>query len=379
MNDDLPDSSQELSAVLDDVRRHLLWQEEAAGRVLMIDAKAASELRNSAPSLRSLIARGNGTSEPAAPVARPTAAARPASPPPEPRPLARPLGGAEGTGAPVAPPATAASARPSPPLAAMDPAGRPGASGLPTSNGTGPAPMRPAATGPTVSPLSARRPVTAPPPMGGAGVLIDVPQAPHVPGALPGMGQGDRPTLDEIRRELGDCQRCKLCTTRKNIVFGSGNPRADLVFVGEGPGENEDLQGVPFVGAAGELLTKMIEAMGFRRDDVYICNVVKCRPPGNRNPEPDEIGACEPFLRAQLAAIRPKVVVALGKFAAQTLLRDSTPITRLRGNWRTYEGIQLMPTFHPAYLLRSPAEKRKAWEDLQAVMKVLGKQPGSRA
>ncbi|NOK07063.1 uracil-DNA glycosylase [Myxococcus xanthus] len=185
--------------------------------------------------------------------------------------------------------------------------------------------------------------------------------------------------MDEIRRELGDCQRCKLCSTRKNLVFGSGNPRAELVFVGEGPGEHEDLQGVPFVGAAGDLLTKMIGAMGYRRDDVYICNVVKCRPPGNRNPEPEEVAACEPFLRAQLVAIQPKVVVALGKFAAQTLLRDSTPITRLRGNWRTYEGIQLMPTFHPAYLLRSPAEKRKAWEDLQAVMKVLGKQPGSRA
>jgi uracil-DNA glycosylase family 4 len=240
--------------------------------------------------------------------------------------------------------------------------------------------MRPAATAPTGSPLSARGPASRTPPVGGAGLLADVPQqAPHAPGRLPGMGTGDRPTLDEIRRELGDCQRCKLCSTRKNIVFGSGNPRAELVFVGEGPGENEDLQGVPFVGAAGELLTKMIEAMGFRRDDVYICNVVKCRPPGNRNPEPEEIASCEPFLRAQLAAIQPKVVVALGKFAAQTLLRDSTAITRLRGNWRTYEGIQLMPTFHPAYLLRSPAEKRKAWEDLQAVMKVLGKQPGSRA
>jgi DNA polymerase len=210
-------------------------------------------------------------------------------------------------------------------------------------------------------------------------MLLDVPQAPRSPGRLPGSVDGEPPVLDAIRRELGDCQRCKLCSTRKNIVFGSGNPRAELVFVGEGPGENEDLQGVPFVGAAGELLTKMIEAMGFRRDEVYICNVVKCRPPGNRNPEPDEIASCEPFLRAQLAAIRPKVVVALGKFAAQTLLRDSTPITRLRGNWRTYEGIQLMPTFHPAYLLRSPAEKRKAWEDLQAVMKVLGKPSGSRA
>lgn len=179
-------------------------------------------------------------------------------------------------------------------------------------------------------------------------------------------------TLDEIRTELGECTRCKLCKGRKQIVFGSGNPRAELVFVGEGPGEEEDKQGVPFVGAAGQLLTKMIEAMKFSRDTVYICNVVKCRPPGNRNPEPDEIESCEPFLRAQLRVIKPKVIVALGKFAAQTLLREDTPITRLRGQWRKYEGIDLMPTFHPAYLLRSPDEKKKAWMDLQEVMKRLG-------
>jgi len=188
---------------------------------------------------------------------------------------------------------------------------------------------------------------------------------------LPVIG-GD--TLDEIRRELGDCQRCKLCSGRKQIVFGSGNPKAELVFVGEGPGEEEDKQGIPFVGAAGQLLTKMIEAMKFSRDTVYICNVVKCRPPGNRNPEPDEIQACEPFLRAQLRVIKPKVIVALGKFAAQTLLREDTAITRLRGQWRQYEGIDLMPTFHPAYLLRSPDEKKKAWMDLQDVMKKLGTQ-----
>jgi len=180
-------------------------------------------------------------------------------------------------------------------------------------------------------------------------------------------------TLDEVRKELGDCKRCKLCEGRKTIVYGSGNPRAELVFVGEGPGEEEDKQGIPFVGAAGQLLTKMIEAMKYSRDDVYICNVVKCRPPGNRNPEPDEIRACEPFLQAQLRIIKPKVIVALGKFAAQTLLRDDTAITRLRGQWRQYEGIDLMPTFHPAYLLRSPDEKKKAWMDLQEVMKKLGK------
>ena len=176
------------------------------------------------------------------------------------------------------------------------------------------------------------------------------------------------PRLDEVRRALGDCKRCKLCSGRKNLVFGVGNPKARLVFVGEGPGAEEDNQGIPFVGAAGQLLTKMIAAMGYSRDEVYICNVVKCRPPGNRNPEPDEIAACQPFLEAQLNAIRPSVIIALGKFAAQTLARTDTPITRLRGQWREYVGIPLMPTFHPAYLLRNPAEKKSAWADLQAVM-----------
>jgi DNA polymerase len=187
-----------------------------------------------------------------------------------------------------------------------------------------------------------------------------------------------RRPLDEIRRELGDCRRCKLCDKRSTIVFGTGNPRAELVFVGEGPGEEEDKQGVPFVGKAGQLLTKMTEAMQFSRDDVYICNVVKCRPPNNRNPEPDEIEACEPFLKAQLASLQPKVIVALGKFAAQTLLREQTAITRLRGQWRQYQGIPLMPTFHPAYLLRQPEEKRLAWLDLQEVMKRFGRAPDSK-
>jgi uracil-DNA glycosylase family 4 len=179
--------------------------------------------------------------------------------------------------------------------------------------------------------------------------------------------------LSVVRQELGDCTRCKLSAGRKNLVYGVGNPDAHLVFVGEGPGADEDEQGEPFVGKAGQLLTKMIEAMGYRRQDVYICNVVKCRPPGNRNPEPDEIAACEPFLKKQLGAIRPRVIVALGKFAAQCLLRDDTPISRLRGNFRSYEGIQLMPTFHPAYLLRDPSKKKEAWEDLKAVLATLGR------
>jgi len=191
----------------------------------------------------------------------------------------------------------------------------------------------------------------------------DQPPAPDHPIGLAG--------LQLAREELGDCQRCKLARGRTNLVFGVGNPEAHLVFVGEAPGADEDAQGEPFVGKAGQLLNKMIEAMGYRREDVYICNVVKCRPPGNRNPEPDEIEACEPFLKKQLAALRPRVIVTLGKFAAQCLLRDETPISRLRGNFRTYEGVQLMPTFHPAYLLRDPSKKKETWEDLKSVMATL--------
>jgi DNA polymerase len=187
------------------------------------------------------------------------------------------------------------------------------------------------------------------------------------PAGSPAGGAG----LQQVRDHLGDCRRCQLAGGRKSIVFGVGNPNAHLVFVGEAPGADEDAQGEPFVGKAGQLLTKMIEAMGYARQDVYICNVIKCRPPGNRNPEPDEVAACEPFLKAQLGAIRPRMIVALGKFAAQCLLRDDTPITRLRGNLRSYEGIQLMPTFHPAYLLRDPSKKKLAWEDLKTVGAVL--------
>jgi uracil-DNA glycosylase len=179
--------------------------------------------------------------------------------------------------------------------------------------------------------------------------------------------------LKVLRDDIGDCQRCKLAGGRTNLVFGVGNPNADLVFVGEAPGADEDARGEPFVGKAGQLLTKMIEAMGYRREDVYICNVLKCRPPGNRNPEPDEVQTCEPFLKRQLAAIRPRMIVALGKFAVQCLLRDDSPISRLRGNFRTYEGIPLMPTFHPAYLLRDPSKKKPAWEDLKSVNAALAR------
>jgi len=179
-------------------------------------------------------------------------------------------------------------------------------------------------------------------------------------------------SLESVREEIGECTRCKLHKGRTNLVFGVGNPKARLMFVGEAPGEDEDKKGEPFVGKAGQLLTRMIEAMGLRREDVYICNTVKCRPPNNRNPEPDELASCEPFLKGQLAAVQPEAIVTLGKFAAQELLRDETPISRLRGTWREYEGIPVMPTFHPAYLLRSPQEKGKVWDDLQKVMKKLG-------
>jgi uracil-DNA glycosylase len=181
------------------------------------------------------------------------------------------------------------------------------------------------------------------------------------------------PELLAVREELGECTRCKLAGGRTTLVFGVGDPHAMLMFVGEGPGADEDAQGEPFVGKAGQLLTKMIEAMQLKRSEVYIANVVKCRPPGNRDPEPDEIEACEPFLRAQIAAVGPKVIVALGRFAVQTLLRDPTPISKQRGRWRSYEGVKLMPTFHPAYLLRNPPEKVKAWEDLKLVMKEFGR------
>ena len=179
-------------------------------------------------------------------------------------------------------------------------------------------------------------------------------------------------TLVSIREDIGDCTRCKLHTLgRKQIVFGVGNPNADLMFVGEAPGADEDTQGIPFIGRAGQLLTKIIEAIGLSRDEVYIANVIKCRPPENRNPEPDEVATCEPFLFQQIDAIKPKVIVALGKFAAQTLLRTETPISRLRGQVSDYRGAKLIPTFHPAYLLRNPSSKREVWEDMKLVKSLL--------
>jgi len=176
-------------------------------------------------------------------------------------------------------------------------------------------------------------------------------------------------TLASIHADLGDCQRCKLARERNHIVFGDGNPKAKLVFIGEGPGFEEDRKGQPFVGAAGQLLTRIIDAIKLSRDLVYICNIIKCRPPGNRNPKPDEIKTCFPFLERQISTIQPDYIIALGTFAAQTLLGTATPISRLRGRFHDYKGIKVVPTYHPAYLLRNPDKKRDVWEDMKMLMK----------
>ena len=188
-----------------------------------------------------------------------------------------------------------------------------------------------------------------------------------------GLSRMDDDTLDAIKADVGpDCRRCKLCTMgRSQIVFGVGNPKARLMFVGEAPGEEEDKRGEPFVGRAGQLLTKIIEAIGLTREQVYIANVIKCRPPGNRNPEADEVEQCEPYLFRQIDVIKPRVIVPLGKFAAQSLLKTMDPITRLRGRQFDYRGAALIPTFHPAYLLRNPSAKREVWEDMKKVRAIL--------
>ena len=209
-----------------------------------------------------------------------------------------------------------------------------------------------------------------------------VPAATILPATAPSLFEsieriaGD--TLPRIREDIGDCTRCKLHKGRTKIVFGTGNPNAELMFVGEGPGRDEDLSGEPFVGRAGKLLTDMIKAMGLQREDVYIANVVKCRPPENRLPEKDEITTCSPFLMRQIDAIKPKVICTLGSCSAQTLLQTAQGISKLRGEWFDFRGTKLMPTYHPAYLLRNPAAKPEVWKDLQKVMAVLGLQPKKR-
>jgi DNA polymerase len=236
----------------------------------------------------------------------------------------------------------------------------------------------PAASGlvPTVKqpsvPKTVPKTTAAPPPPAPASVLPKplVPSVSSGPSLFDDRIQGD--TLLKIREDLGECTRCKLHRGRNKIVFGDGSPQAQLVFVGEGPGADEDAQGLPFVGRAGKLLTQMIEAMGLQRRDVYICNVVKCRPPGNRQPEPDEVETCSPFLFRQLDSIKPKVIVCLGATAFQTLLHTNRSISHYRGQWLDYRGYKMLATYHPAYLLRNPAAKSEVWKDLQKVMAELG-------
>jgi uracil-DNA glycosylase len=198
--------------------------------------------------------------------------------------------------------------------------------------------------------------------LGVADLFLDAP-AP----SSTGLSVGSMPDLSALSRFLEGCPRCKLSKTRTNLVFGQGNPKAELMFVGEAPGRDEDEQGLAFVGKAGQLLTRIIEAMGKKRDDVFIANVLKCRPPNNRNPEPDEVATCRPFLFEQVRLIGPKVIVTLGTFAAQAVIETDEPIGRLRGRWRTAQGVKVMPTFHPAFLLRSPERKKDVWEDMKLV------------
>ncbi len=185
-------------------------------------------------------------------------------------------------------------------------------------------------------------------------------------------GQSTMITLEYVRKELGNCKRCKLHRGRKTIVFGEGNEKATLMFIGEGPGYDEDVQGRPFVGKAGQLLTKIIQSINLPREEVYIANIIKCRPPQNRNPEPDEIQSCSPFLMKQIQVIQPKIICALGAFSAQTLLKTETKITALRGKLFDLEGIKVMPTYHPAFLLRNPDKKREVWEDMKKIVELLG-------
>jgi DNA polymerase len=233
------------------------------------------------------------------------------------------------------------------------------------------APKTAATSGAAPAPLAAAKARDAAParPAQTASAFLPVVQAPSLFDSAERI-EGD--TLEAIRADIGECTRCRLHQQRNKIVFGDGNGKASLVFVGEGPGHDEDMQGIPFVGRAGQLLTQMIDAMGLRREDVYICNIVKCRPPENRLPEKDEIGTCSPFLLRQIGVIRPKVIVCLGNVAAQTLLGTHKSISQYRGQWFDYRGARMIATYHPAYLLRNPAAKADVWVDLKKVMVELG-------
>jgi uracil-DNA glycosylase len=231
---------------------------------------------------------------------------------------------------------------------------------------------RTAASAPAALPALQPMITVAPPRTASAVSVLPVLNAPSLFEAIDRV-EGD--TLERIREDLGECTRCRLHEQRNKIVFGAGNPRAELVFVGEGPGHDEDVQGLPFVGRAGKLLTQMIEAMGLTREQVYICNVVKCRPPENRKPEDDEVATCSPYLYRQLDVIAPKAIVCLGGTAAQALLKTKDSISRFRGTWFEFRNTKLLATYHPAYLLRNPNAKGEVWKDLQKVMAHLGLQP----
>ena len=250
----------------------------------------------------------------------------------------------------------------------MEPGNASPAPAAPRQTEVQPMPQEPVSVPEPVVPV--QEPVSAPQPMREWAVPADTP-AP-VPQEA-GRGAETAATLDQLREIVLQCRNCRLAPTRRTVVFGEGNPNARLMFVGEGPGEQEDLQGRPFVGPAGQLLDRMILAMQFTREEVYIANVVKCRPPHNRNPEQDEADACRGYLTRQIELIQPEVIVVLGAVAARFLLQRREGITRLRGHWLGYNGIPVMPTFHPSYLLRDPSGKRLAWSDLQQVMKVFGK------
>jgi uracil-DNA glycosylase family 4 len=237
-----------------------------------------------------------------------------------------------------------------------------GMDGLPVSGRPAPAAL--------AAPQSMRAPAAAP--------AAVAPPSPAMVPKYPGLANTG--SLEGLREFIGDCRRCKLWGLRKNLVFGAGNPDAELMFIGEGPGAEEDARGEPFVGRAGQLLTDIIErGMGMARTEVYICNVIKCRPPDNRNPEPDEVASCEPFMMRQIEIVKPRVIVGLGTFAVQAVLKLKTPISKLRGIWHEVNGVRMMPTFHPAYLLRNPGEKRLVWQDVQQVLKELGRPIPGRA
>ena len=207
--------------------------------------------------------------------------------------------------------------------------------------------------------------------LGIEGLPVSLESLPEKDGSNPSPAPSRTKTLEDVRTELGDCQRCKLHRTRRTIVFGEGDKKAKLMIIGEGPGYDEDVQGRPFVGKAGQLLTKILQSIHLNREEVYIANIIKCRPPQNRNPEPDEIRSCYPFLLGQVRAIQPKIICALGTFAAQTLLKTERKITALRGKAYDQDGIQVIPTYHPAYLLRNPDKKRDVWEDMKRISELM--------